>query len=111
MQCDQTKCFTCNTGDCIDIDRRCDEISDCEDESDELNDLCQIAYINTKTYVKSNVPLPSGDEVNSMHLNVVVGFTLSEIDDIDTKKLEFKLAFQVTLKWHEYRILHYNTST
>ena len=107
MQCDQTKYFTCNTGDCIDIDRRCDEISDCEDESDELNDLCQIAYINTKTYVKSNVPLPSGDEVNSRHLNVVVGFTLSEIDDIDTKKLEFKLAFQVTLKWHEYRILHY----
>ena len=79
MQCDQTKYFTCNTGDCIDIDRRCDEISDCEDESDELNDLCQIAYINTKTYVKSNVPLPSGDEVNSRHLNVAVGFTLSEI--------------------------------
>ena len=59
------------------------------------------------TYVKSNVPLPYSDDVKTKQLNVIVGFNLFEIDEIDTKKLEFKMAFQVTLKWHEYRILHY----
>ena len=69
--------------------------------------MCQIAYTNPKTYEMSNVPLPPGEGGKTERLNVKVGFNVFEIDNINTRQLEYNLAFQVSLFWYEYRMMHY----
>ena len=41
--CDQREEFTCNDGECVPMRNRCDQVSDCRDESDESG--CQILVL------------------------------------------------------------------
>ena len=55
LQCDPDTEFTCDDGTCISIDQRCDEISNCLDDSDE--DRCEIVIIDGTSYRKQHPPL------------------------------------------------------
>ena len=57
-QCNITE-FTCDDGICIAIDKRCNNINDCLDKSDEA--YCAKVHYD-KTYQKFIVPPPLGEE-------------------------------------------------
>ena len=68
--------FTCNSGHCIDINKRCNNINDCDDNSDE--DKCSLITI-PKSYNKikppeaadqQNQPLPLFTQVTGSHISI-----------------------------------------
>ena len=46
--------FTCDSGHCIELEKKCDGIVDCEDSSDELN--CEFLLVK-EDYTASKLPL------------------------------------------------------
>ena len=70
--------FTCDSGQCLPINKRCDMKSDCQDESDE--NFCWKININEHRYRKSDAPEnPTGKKT----LEVGVWFEIMDIVEIN----------------------------
>ena len=67
--------FTCNDGQCVNIDLRCNQLPDCRDKSDERN--CEILVLEDG-YNKLIPPL-----ISSKPVEVSVSIDLSKLVDID----------------------------
>ena len=78
LQCDPEQNFTCWNGDCISLDKRCDETKDCKDGSDENE--CTYIKVNTDQYRKEFKPQ------DQMKLEVKVGFDVLDIVEISEPK-------------------------
>ena len=98
--------FTCNDGQCIDIEQRCDQTSNCLDESDEEN--CQMIYMKDN-YNKKIAPFVF-DKENNRNIPVNVNVSMSVIDIIKISEVDhtFTLKFRLKLEWYDYRIKYYN---
>ena len=92
--------FTCNDGQCVSLDQRCDQRSDCRDESDERN--CNILVLKDG-YNKRIPPIISGGPVD-----VEVSIHLLKLVDIDEENYSIKIQFEITLKWKENRATYHN---
>ena len=88
--------FTCNDGICISMDKRCDQISDCVDSSDELR--CNM--IDLKPNYKKTIP-PS-------NASVYVSLDILKLVNIEEVTHSITIQFQVTLEWRDERMLFYN---
>ena len=91
--------FSCQTGTCIDIYKRCDTRKDCDDGSDE--DDCSLIKI-PESYDKSLPPELGDDEErpNEIHTKVNV----INIDIIDTVSMVVGLTIELILKWRDHKI-------
>ena len=92
--------FTCNDGQCVSMEQRCDQRSDCRDESDERN--CNILVLKDG-YNKRIPPIISGGPVD-----VEVSIHLLKLVDIDEENYSIKIQFEITLKWKENRATYHN---
>ena len=54
IQCNPKNQYTCWSGQCISLSKRCDKKIDCSDESDEI--ACQLMLLDDDKYRKANVP-------------------------------------------------------
>jgi len=101
--------FTCNDGQCIDIEQRCDQTSNCLDESDE--DGCRLMYMKDN-YNKKIAPFIF-DKVNNKNIPVNVNASMSVIDIVKIAEVDhtFTLKFRLVLEWYDYRIKYYNLKT
>ena len=98
--------FTCDDGQCIDIEERCDQSVDCEDSSDENN--CQMLYIE-KNYNKEMPPFILNKTTKSIRTaNVNVSVTIVDILDIVEVKHEIELKFHLLLEWLDPRLKFLN---
>ena len=52
--CDQDGEFTCDDGQCVRMEKRCNQLSDCRDESDEVN--CYLLVLEKKTTTRRFLP-------------------------------------------------------
>ena len=77
-KCNPTKEFTCANGDCISLEKRCNERTDCNDESDEYH--CQQIIIDKNSYRKTYVPR---NPTKEGPLKIEVGFDVIDIVKID----------------------------
>ena len=78
LQCNPQNQFTCDNGQCIQIDKRCDKKSDCHDKSDE--NKCWQIKINEDRYLKSDAPeSPDGQQT----LEVGVWYEIMDIVEIN----------------------------
>ena len=78
LQCNPQNQFTCDNGQCIQIDKRCDKKSDCHDKSDE--NKCWQIKINEDRYLKSDAPeSPAGQKT----LEVGVWYEIMDIVEIN----------------------------
>ena len=90
--------YTCNSGLCIDIEKRCDSWPDCGDKSDELD--CKLVNIGN-TYQKHITPPGRG---GSGKVAVNVSMDLISIIDINEVDSIFQVQFTLYLSWLENRM-------
>ena len=87
--------FTCTSGHCIDIERKCDGHVDCMDNSDEE----QCSYIRIpNTYKKVDAPAT----------NISTHVLIERIHDINTIEMMVELTTVVYMQWYDHRLTFTN---
>ena len=93
--------FTCNDGQCVSMDERCNQLPKCRDESDEKN--CKIMILKDG-YNKNVPPINSDDPL----VNVSISIDLLKLVDIDETDYSIEIQFEIMLKWKENRATYNN---
>ena len=94
--------FTCNDGQCIKMEERCDQVLDCRDGSDEIG--CQIIlFKNQDAYNKNIPPITKNDPVN-----VSISITLMKVVEIEETDHSIHLQFKINLQWKDNRVKYQN---
>ena len=95
--------FTCDDGKCIELSKRCNNLEECDDVSDETN--CKTVYVDEKKYLKSKPP-PSPS--NTGRLSVKIDCQVTLIQEINEVQQFLELQFFLSLHWIDKRITFYN---
>jgi hypothetical protein len=101
-QCDFGTEFTCDSGDCIDIGNRCNENSDCADESDE--EECNMVYV-PHSYQKKKSPPPIEE---NHELELFLKLDVMKINSINTLGMTVTITVNVIVKWYDKRLTFFN---
>ena len=96
--------FACSDGVCIDINKRCDNINDCKDKSDEGN--CKRVRMKG-TYQKFIVPPPSVQNGND-RIDVKISMDIESIMEINEVEGIFQVQFCLLMKWVDSRLSFMN---
>ena len=92
--------FTCDNGQCVSMEQRCNQLPDCRDKSDEMN--CDILVLENG-YNKKVPPINSSELVG-----VFVSIHLMKIVDINEDDYSIGFQFKINLKWKENRATYQN---
>ena len=98
--------FTCNDGQCIKMEERCDQIVHCTDDSDE-NECTLIVF--KSGYNKKVSPFTFNHKskaIKPIHVNVST--SLMNVMEISEVNHIIQLKFGLTLEWYENRANYYN---
>ena len=103
--------YTCNSGHCVDMSKRCDHNLDCSDRSDEFS--CSNAVIPL-SYIKQDAP--SVLVGKRRELRLAVRTIIETLDMIDTIAMKIGLTMRIEMKWKDHRlqykdIHHHETNT
>ena len=104
--CNKTQ-FTCDDGNCITMEQRCNQMPDCDDKSDELN--CRILYLE-EGYNKRVPPVgTTGKKIKTLKpVEVNVSMILYKIVAIKEDQHSIQLQFQIKLHWKDNRATYHN---
>ena len=99
--------FTCDDGQCVKMEERCDQMPDCVDETDEMD--CRILALK-KGYNKRVPPVGkiNGKAKRLKKVEVNVSLTLFKVVAIEEEDHSIQLQFQIILEWKENRATYYN---
>ena len=99
--------FTCDDGQCIRMEQRCDQLPDCEDKSDERG--CKLLLLE-EGYNKGVPPITAESALDRTIVPVAVGISivLLEVVSIDEVDHSIQLQFEVILSWKENRATYLN---
>ena len=103
--CDPTGEFTCNDGECVDMEQRCNQIPNCRDKSDEVD--CRLLVLES-TYNKKVPPIiPTGGN-NFDKTQVAISISILKIVSMEEVQHKIDLQFEITLEWKENRAIYHN---
>ena len=99
--------FTCDDGQCVKMEERCDQMPDCVDETDEMD--CRILALK-KGYNQRVPPVGkiSGKAKRLKKVEVNVSLTLFKVVAIEEEDHSIQLQFQIILEWKENRATYHN---
>ena len=95
--------YSCDSGKCIKMEKRCDAVYDCEDKSDE--DECNHVSF-PGAYDRLSAPFISKGK--NQTLDIATKITIEKIDFIDTLKMKIGLTLTVQMKWKDRRLGYTN---
>ena len=99
--------FTCNDGQCVSMDQRCDQLPHCRDKSDERG--CDILVLE-QGYNK-NIPPITSDNGLKKPVDVNTSIDIFKLVDINEEDYSIEIQFQITLEWKENRATYQNLKT
>ena len=101
--------FTCDDGQCIKMERRCDQVTgeepNCRDKSDENG--CQLIVFENN-YNKNIPPIASDRDGTAIPANVSISITLMKVVEIEEVDHSIHLQFRISLQWQENRVKYKN---
>ena len=95
--------FTCKSGRCISIERRCNQVKDCKDGSDE--DDCELIRI-PNNYNK--IQAPGNTDEQQSPLPIQTKLHIIHVDMINTARMLLGLTIEITMKWADSRLTFAN---
>ena len=98
-KCEFGEEYTCNSGHCIGIQKRCNGVKDCKDNSDEED--CHLIEI-PNTYKKLAFPKRRQGSNTSVTLKTRV--LIESINLIDTTEMVMEVTVKITMKWADGRL-------
>ena len=112
--------FTCDDGQCIDINSRCNQLLDCRDESDEKD--CNLLDLKSGYNIEvppfETVKFPVKEYLNPKYIQdenneliparVNVSTVFKTVIDINEQDHKIELKFQIILEWYESRASYNN---
>ena len=100
--------FTCDDGQCINMERRCDQVTgkepDCRDKSDEKG--CKLIVFEGN-YNKITPPIESDNGI-VIPTDVSISITLMKVVEIEETDHSIHLQFGINLQWKENRVKYQN---
>ena len=101
--------FTCDDGQCIAMERRCDQVTgkepNCRDKSDENG--CQLVVFENN-YNKNVPPIGQTAKGEAIPANVSISITLMMVVEIQERDHSIALQFEINLQWRENRATYQN---
>ena len=100
--------FTCNNGQCVSMTKRCNQLPDCDDYSDEEG--CRLFSL-TKGYNKVVSPFNISyldETIVKVPVPIDVSLNLLKMVDIDERDNSIDLQFKIILEWRDPRITYNN---
>ena len=92
------------------MEQRCDQIIDCNDNSDEKNcDL--LVFKQEESYNKKVAPFSLDEDKKIIPVEVEVSTSLMNVLAISERDHTIDLKLGITLKWYEYRVRYHNLKT
>ena len=89
--------FTCQSGQCVPLEERCDIKLNCNDQSDEYD--CA-GVENGNEYKREKTPISVNAEPTTIYINV----SILAFPSISTKETKFSANFYLNLRWYDFRI-------
>ena len=93
--------FTCDNGQCVGMDKRCNQLPDCRDKSDENN--CKTLVLEG-TYNKNVPPVVSDKE----GVRLSISIDILKLVAIKEEDYSIEIQFSISLKWKENRVSYHN---
>ena len=93
--------FTCDDGQCVSMEERCNQLLECRDGSDEDN--CNVVVLS-KSYNKNVPPITRKNE----KANVSISLDILKLVDIKEEDYSIEIQFSITLKWNDTRVIYHN---
>ena len=102
--------FTCDDGQCVMMEERCNQIPNCRDESDER--LCELVVLKDG-YNKKVPPIAtvSATDMTLVPVPVTISITLLKIVSMEEVAHSIDLQFQIVLQWRDNRLTYLNLKT
>ena len=99
--CSEKEQFTCDNGECVSMDQRCDQEPNCRDKTDERH--CNVLVLE-EGYNKNIPPIT----LDKAKVNVSISLNLLKLVDIDEEDYSIEIQFSITMEWLENRAVYQN---
>ena len=96
--------FTCNDGQCVSMEQRCNQLPHCRDTSDEIG--CDI--LNLKNSYNRNIHPIRSINGSKVAVDVNTSIDIFKLVDINEEDYSIEIQLQISMVWRENRVTYQN---